>query len=376
MNTRREFLTSLAVAGALVQKADGAPDDSPGEWRNRQPGMAYRRLGRTGFHISEIVMGGNTIAPDNYEHVLAAIDHGLNYLDTAPAYGKGKSEEGYARVLKARPRDKVFLNSKISLWDINRNALFQTIYESLPGIEQERFRTKALDYIEERKANQPDYFVNYFDGQKSELDDAAISAVLEKEYGRKIDRDKNYKQLILRSVDESLKRLGTDHLDLMMCPHGANTPYELTNFPEVFDAFEQVKKAGKVRYLGVSAHTDPAGVLNAAIDSGVYSAAMVAYNVVNHSHVDAALARAKQSDFGVIAMKVARPVHPGRSPADPARVKLIQDAVAGDMKVPQKAYLWALRNANLTAAVSEMTNQQLVDDNLPLAGKTPVPNSK
>ena len=62
--------------------------------------------------------------------------------------------------------------------------------------------------------------------------------------------------------------------------------------------------------------------------------------------------------------------------AELRRLKLIQDAVAGDMKVPQKAYLWALRNANLTAAVSEMTNQQLVDDNLPLAGKTPVPNSK
>jgi aryl-alcohol dehydrogenase-like predicted oxidoreductase len=331
--------------------------------------MAYRRLGRTGFHISEVIMGGNTIAPDNYEHVLAAIDRGLNYLDTAPAYGKGKSEEGYGRVLKARSRDKVFINTKISLWDINRNALFQSIYDGLPGIEQDRMRSKALDYIAERQADKPDYFVNYFGDQRNELDQAALAAAMEKEYGRKIDRDKNYRQVILRSVDESLKRLGTDHLDLMMCPHGANTPYELKNFPEIFDAFEQLKKAGKVRHLAVSAHTDPGGILDAAIESGVYSAAMIAYNIVNHSYIDAALDRAKQADFGVIAMKVARPVHPGRAAADPARLKLINEAVPGALKPPQKAYVWALRNPALAAVNSEMINQQMVDENLPLAGK-------
>src|SRR5579885_2462016 len=89
MQNRREFLTATAAA-ALAQilptKADSAPANSAGEWRNRQSGIAYRRLGRTGYMISEVVMGGNTIAPDNYEHVLAALDRGLNYLDTAPAY--------------------------------------------------------------------------------------------------------------------------------------------------------------------------------------------------------------------------------------------------------------------------------------------------
>jgi hypothetical protein len=72
----------------------------------------------------------------------------------------------------------------------------------------------------------------------------------------------------------------------------------------------------------------------------------------------------------VIAMKVARPVHSGRPPAPPAeRVKLINDAVPGDLKPPQKAYVWALRNPALAGVISEMVNQQHVDDNLPLAGK-------
>ena len=107
--SRRE----LMLMPALALKANAAPAGR-GEARNKQEGMAYRRLGRTNFLISEVVMGGNTISPTNYDHVLRALDMGLNYLDTAPAYGNLKSELGYAQVLKARPRDQFFLNSKIS----------------------------------------------------------------------------------------------------------------------------------------------------------------------------------------------------------------------------------------------------------------------
>ncbi|HET8548614.1 MAG TPA: aldo/keto reductase [Bryobacteraceae bacterium] len=358
MLSRRHFL-----AAALATKALAAPEDSKGEWRNRQSGVSYRRLGRTGYMISEVVMGGNTITPASYEHVLAAIDRGLNYLDTAPAYGRTASEHGYARVLKARPRDKVFLNTKVSLWDINRNQQFRTIFDSLPATEQERLRKAANEYIESSKAADPEYYVDYFKGQRQELDDAALSNVMEKEYGRKIDRQVNYKQLILKSVDESLARMGTAHLDLLMCPHGVSTPFELKNYPEIFEAFEILKKAGKVRHFGISAHTDPANNLAAAIDSGVYSAAMVAFNVVNGEGVQPVLARAKQRDFGVIAMKVARPA------TRPDASRRLNDAVPGDLKPQQKAYIWALRNPNLSAVISEMVSQTHVDDNLPLAAK-------
>ena len=146
--TRREFL--CCTAATLAQKSSATPDDAGGEWRNKQPGMAYRKLGRTGFYLSEIVMGGNTIAPDNYKHVLAALDRGLNYLDTAPGYGEGKSEEGYAQVLKERPRDQFFLNTKISIWDTNRAQIYRSIYDGLPGAEQDRLRSKMLDDIEEK----------------------------------------------------------------------------------------------------------------------------------------------------------------------------------------------------------------------------------
>ncbi len=373
MQNRREFLAAggaAALSAALARKSEAAAAGAPGEWRNRQEGMAYRRLGRTGFMISEVVMGGNTISPDSYEHVLMSLDMGLNYLDTAPAYGNGRSENGYARVIGARKRDTFFLNTKVSLWDSNRNRLYEEIFRSLPESDQKKLRARAIEEIERRHAADADYLCNYFAGQRGELDAAALANVMAAAYGDRIDRGKNYKQIVLDSVDQSLRRLGTDHVDLLMCPHGASTPFEVLNHPEIFEAFEIVRKQGKARYLGVSSHNDPGGILEAAVEAKVYSAAMVAYNIVNRRYVEKALERARQSDLGVIAMKVARPVHNGRNngtPDDPARVKLIEDAVPGALKAPQKAYLWALRNPNLAGVISELVNAALVRDNLPLA---------
>lgn len=368
MLDRREFLAA-GLAAAIASKADAAPPDEKGEWRNKQSGVAYRKLGRTGYMISEVVMGGNLISPVNYEHVLSALDRGLNYLDTAPAYGNTNSELGYAKVLKARKRDQFFLNSKISLWDENRTKLFQDIFASLSASRQKQLKTKALDEIARRKTDAPEYFVNYFARQRGELDGAVLADVMEQEYGRQIDRKANYKELILKSVDESLARLGTDHLDLLMCPHGASTPSELLNYPEIFEAFEIVKKAGKARHFGVSAHTDPAGILGAAVRAKHYSAAMVAYNVVNHVRTGKAVDAARKSGLGVIAMKVARPIFGGRpnETDSPERIAIIENAMPGPLKRPMKAYTWALRNPNLSAVISEMGTQAIVDDNLPLA---------
>lgn len=352
---------------ALALKANAA---GKGEARNKQTGMAYRRLGRTNFLISEMVMGGNTISPTNHDHVRLALDMGLNYLDTAPAYGNLKSELGYAHILKSRPRDQFFLNSKISVWDLNRAKVNQELFASLDETEQKRLKSLAQDEIERRKADAPEYLGGYFASQLPEMQASALANVMEKQYGHKIDRRKNYHDIILQSVDETLQRLGTDHLDLLMCPHGASTPHELTGHPEILEAFEKVKKAGKARFLGVSAHNDPAGILEAAVKAKVYSVAMVAYNIANAPWVEPALAAAHKADLGVIAMKVARAVHPGRGPGTEApahRVSKLQSLIPGDLKVPQKAYVWALRNPNLTACISEMITAEHVKDNVALA---------
>ena len=369
---RRDFLTasSVALALAVQSKADASKVGEPGEWRNRNSEMAYRRLGRTNYMVSEIVCGGNTISPDNYRHVEEAIERGLNYIDTAPAYGRGKSELGYAKVIAGAKRERVFVNTKVSIWDINRNALFRRIYDSLAAPEQAKVQASVREEIERRQALDPDHICDYFGGQRRELEAALLGNAMESRYGSKVDRPTEYRDRILESVDNSLNALGTDYLDLLMVPHGASSAYELTAFPEVFEAFESLRKAGKVRHFAFSAHSDPGGVLEGAVESGQYSAGMVAYNIVNHRFVDGALEKARAADVGVVAMKVARPCHHGRDngqPNDPRRVAMIEDAVPGPLPVPQKCYLWALRDSRIAAVNSELKNSAMVSENLPLA---------
>jgi aryl-alcohol dehydrogenase-like predicted oxidoreductase len=371
---RREFIEgSLAAAAGMAASSSrlvsgASPDSPPPEWRNRQPGMKYRRLGRTGFMVSEIVFGGDPVTPDNRRPVEVAVERGLNYLDTAPAYGRGKSEEGYAGVLRAVGRDKVFLTTKVSPLGGARNRAYLDVFAGLTRAEQEAVLKELAEDLRKRDATLPTYMGNYFGGQLREIEEDALSDVLERRYRARIDARATYAETMVRSVEESLRRLGTDHVDILMCPHGASS-YAETQIPEVHETFEKLRKEGKVRALGVSAHNDPAGVLRGAVASGVYSVAMIAFNVVNRSFAEPALEEAKRAGLGVIGMKLAQSLFdPDRSTtARPERVALLDRVVPGERSVYQKAYAFGLSNPNLSAVVSNMVDEKQVAENLAVA---------
>jgi len=367
---RRAFLEgSLGAAAALAASSPrraGAAEAAAPEWRNRQAGMRYRRLGRTGFMVSEIVLGGDPVAPDNRRHVEVAFERGLNYFDTAPAYGRGKSEEGYAHALRAVGRDRVFLTTKVSPLGGARNQAYQALFAGLTRGEQESALKELAEDIRVRGATLPTYMGNYFGGQLREIEQDALCDVLERRYRAKVDARATYSETMIRSVEESLRRLGTDHVDVLMCPHGASS-YAETQIPEVHETFEKLRKEGKVRALGVSAHNDPAGVLRGAIATGVYSLAMVAFNVANRAFVEPALEEAKRADFGVIAMKLAQAVFdPDRSTNPrPERVALLDQIIPGNaLNTHQKAYSFGLANPNLSAVISNMADEKQVSENL------------
>jgi aryl-alcohol dehydrogenase-like predicted oxidoreductase len=78
--------------------------------------MQYRTLGRTGLRVSDIGFGAMTIggeifgSTDDQESLRAlhqALDLGMNFIDTADAYGRGHSEELIAQILKARRKEVV-----------------------------------------------------------------------------------------------------------------------------------------------------------------------------------------------------------------------------------------------------------------------------
>ena len=104
-------------------------------WRQTRRGSVkptarpYRTLGRTGRAVSAIGFGGSTIGIPDYvdagdpdsaafrQEALAAIQaalaEGINYFDTAPAYGDGRSERLYGEALEVH-REKVFIATKIA----------------------------------------------------------------------------------------------------------------------------------------------------------------------------------------------------------------------------------------------------------------------
>jgi hypothetical protein len=80
--------------------------------------MEYRPLGRTGVQVSKLCLGtmmfgawGNSYHDDSIRIIQAALDAGINFVDTADVYSAGESEEIVGKALKGR-RDDVVLATK------------------------------------------------------------------------------------------------------------------------------------------------------------------------------------------------------------------------------------------------------------------------
>jgi aryl-alcohol dehydrogenase-like predicted oxidoreductase len=370
LGTRRDFLRRTTAAASVAVSAIA---DTTGEWRNKQPGMAYRRLGRTNMMISEVVCGGDPITLENYKHLSLAIEMGLNYLDMAPAYNRGDTERAYGRLLKETPglRDKVFLTTKISGFREIRDRLYREIYNGLPADKQSAIQKTAADMMFERAVQKPGYYLDYYPGQRAQLPTAYLTLAMMPDYAHQVDGSQQFREFMTRSLEGSLERVGTDHFDIVMCPHGACTPEDLEN-PYILETFQKFKSQGKVRFLGCTSHNDPAGVLRKATELGHYDLVMCAYNVINGGYVEDALREAHAKGLGVIAMKAAHAVATHHKPLQPVpqwRIDKVNRIVPGDLKPPLKAYIWALQNPHLTAVISNLWDETYVRENLSVAGK-------
>lgn len=363
---RRHFLQAAGAAATLGNLPAKA------EWRNQQSGMAYRKLGRTGLMVSEVVSGGDPITLANYQHLNLALEMGLNYLDMAPAYNGGDTERAYGKLIAgSSKREKVFLTTKISRIGAMRNTLYKEIFDGLPGEKQAAIQKRADAMIAERGLMKPGYFIDYYPGQRNQVAPTFLANAMRPDYGHKVEGSKKFRDFILTSLEDSLKRVGTDRFDIVMCPHGACSPEELDD-PEIYATFLDLKKQGKVRFLGVTSHTDPAGILRKAADLGHYDAVMMAYNIINGGYLEEAIRYAANKGIGIIAMKVAMSVathHKSLQPVPQWRIDKVNRIVPGTMKAPLKAYTFALQNPNLTAVISNLWDETHVRENLSVAGK-------
>jgi aryl-alcohol dehydrogenase-like predicted oxidoreductase len=104
------------------------------------------------------------------------------------------------------------------------------------------------------------------------------------------DDRKSPEAAVMRSIDESLRRLGQDHVDLFQLHNtlGTEDDDECMTSDEVLErvvpAFEKVRDAGKTRYLGFTAKGD-SDMLLALVNSGAFDTGQIFFNLLNPSPV-------------------------------------------------------------------------------------------
>jgi len=169
--------------------------------------MEYRKIGDSDLKLSVITFGawaaggwmwGGIERSDAIDAIRKAYDCGVTSIDTAPAYGQGDSEEIVGEAIKDIPRDKVQILTKYGLrWDMTKGEFY--------------FRSRGNS-------------------------------------GEEIDLYKYAgKESIIEECNNSLRRLGTDYIDLYQIHwHDKTTP-----IAETMEAVNQLIKQGKVRYAGV-----------------------------------------------------------------------------------------------------------------------------
>ncbi|QBG47301.1 aldo/keto reductase [Verrucomicrobia bacterium S94] len=372
--TRRSFLrtsaSSIPLIGSISPTAVRATPADAGavEWRNKIEGMSYRPLGRTGFMVSEIVLGTFPFtSPDSYPLFDRSLERGVNYFDCASAYSQGGVEANIGRYLRqSGNRDRIFVSTKLSAYYGMVERCVQEILKGLPAARQEQLRKASQDLLAERTVKRPGYHINYFGGQEKQFDKAYLRYVVLKEYGMTDAWRKRIKANAHKLLEESLQRLQSDYVDVLYLPHGSALPELMDDLVE--ELFSEFKQKGMIRASAVSFHNDVTGNLLNASRVGFYDVAMFAYNIANHAALDSAIYSAHQSGMGLIAMKVAKLFSMRNQP--PWRAEKLNATLPDEhLSLFAKSYLWALQNPHLSCCVSQMENETELNDNLQVVGR-------
>lgn len=209
--------------------------------------MRYRTLGRTGLQVSEIgygawgIGGKQWLGGDDRESLAAlrrAIELGLNFIDTALAYGDGHSERLVGQVVRETGRT-VYVATKVP----PKNWL----WPARPGI--------------------------------------GIRDVFPYHY-------------VLECTEQSLRNLGLDHIDLQQL-HVWNPEW----LPEEDwrRAFEDLKRSGKVRFVGVSINDHQPDSALELIETGLIDTVQVIYNIFDQSPERRLFPLCQERNIGVLA---------------------------------------------------------------------------
>ncbi|WP_288448459.1 aldo/keto reductase [uncultured Chryseobacterium sp.] len=218
--------------------------------------MEYRKLGNTDLELSTITHGafaiggnmwGGNEKQDSVNSIHASLDHGVTSIDTAPFYGFGLSEEMIGEAIKGKDRSKIQLLTKFGLvWDGSNQGKGEFFFDA-------------------------------------------------EDEGRKIPVYKfASKENIIKEVEESLKRLGTDYIDLLQL----HWPDSTTPISETMEAMELLIQQGKIRTAGVSNYS--LSQMEEASKTLDLASNQVAYSMLNRAIENDLVPYSLENNTGII----------------------------------------------------------------------------
>jgi hypothetical protein len=182
--------------------------------------MEYRILGKTGIRVSKLAFGGSSLGSvfrsvaeeDGIRAVHTALDHGINLIDTAPYYGYGEAERVLGEFLREK-RDQVTVTTKFGIQppSVVRNRFVNQLARKILGV------APSIRSILSKKAQ-----------------NLSKTGSFSAEAARK-------------SLEQSLKSLGTDRIDLYLLHEPSLTD---AASPEIYDFLEQEVRRGTILAYG------------------------------------------------------------------------------------------------------------------------------
>jgi predicted aldo/keto reductase-like oxidoreductase len=169
--------------------------------------------------------------------------------------------------------------------------------------------------------------------------------------GRSLDLGLNADpDLILESIEGSLQRLKLEFVDIYyLCSIGRA---ETARHEPYMRAFEQLKKSGKTRFVGIGTHSNEPEIIKVAAESGFWDVVLTSYNFrqTHREEVREALRNAADAGCGVVAMKTQAGVYWDRT-----RLRKI------NMKAALK---WVLQDENVHTTIPAFSNFEEMQEDL------------
>ena len=224
---------------------------------------------------------------------------------------------------------------------------------SIVGIGAMQVRESAvIQAAFERGVNYVDTARAYAGGQNERVVGQALKGYRDKVYLATKCHQLESKASILRSIENSLQALQTEYVDVLQM-HNVRSKDRVLD-PMIKEAFAEIKKQGKARFLGVTTHRNQAEVLDAAREDGFYDMVLVGYNFKSAPELKEAIARAAKAGLGIVAMKTQAGGY--------ATEEL------GAVSPHQAALKWVLQDPNVHLAVPGMLSLAEVKEDVAVMG--------